>query len=415
MSDKADSPEVVLVGGGIGGSALATVLSRAGISTLILEKSAVHVDHVRGEWVAPWGVAETERLGLYDTLLAAGGHHLGEHIPFGDDVDEATARAETLDFAAFAGAGFKPPLCMRHPDMCNLLNATATKAGATLLREVSDVRVVAGTPPAVHFRHEGRDYELKPRLVIGADGRNSVVRGQVGIELHRDPTHHLMAGLLVDDVEGWPESLQTFGTEGDINFLVFPQSPTRARLYICYGIDQKRRFAGTDNQSRFLDAFRLKTVPCSEILANGTPAGPCNSYGNEDTWTDSPLAPGVVLIGDAAGHNDPIIGQGLSITYRDVRIVRDLMLENREWAMETFRPYAEERSERMRRLRMTASALSILNAEFGPAAQARRVKYREERARGGFIDTAPVAFIGPESLPAEAFRAETLHRLRMLV
>ena len=38
-----------------------------------------------------------------------------------------------------------------------------------------------------------------------------------------------------------------------------------------------------------------------------------------------PFVPGVVLIGDAAGHDDPIIGQGLSIAYRDVRIVRDLM------------------------------------------------------------------------------------------
>src|SRR5579863_663454 len=407
-----DNPEVVIVGAGIGGSALATVLARAGISTLVLEKSTVHIDHVRGEWVAPWGVAETQRLGLYDTLIEAGGHHLGEHIGFGDEVDETTARAEALNFAAFEGAGFKPPLCMRHPDMCDLLNATAARGGATLLRKVSDVHVIAGNSPEVHFNHEGRTCQLKPRLVVGADGRNSIVRGQIGIELHRDPTHHLMAGMLVDGVDGWPPSLQTFGTEADINFLVFPQSATRARLYICYGIDQKRRFAGADNQARFLDAFRLKTVPGSECLVGGTPAGPCNSYGNEDSWTDSPVAPGVVLIGDAAGHNDPIIGQGLSISYRDVRIVRELMLENRDWKVDTFRPYVDERRERMRRLRMTASRFSILNAEFGPRALERRVKFREERARSAFIDIAPVAFIGPETFPPEAFTEQTLDELR---
>ena len=409
-----DNPEVVIVGGGIGGSALATVLARAGISTLVLEKSSVHIDHVRGEWLAPWGVTEAQRIGLYDALIAAGGHHLGEHIGFGDDVDETTARAEALKFAAFEGAGFKPPLCMRHPDMCNLLNATAVRDGATLLREVVDVRVIAGDSPEVHFKHEGRSYQLKPRLVVGADGRNSIVRGQIGVELHRDPTHHLMAGLLVDRIEGWPASLQTFGTEADINFLVFPQSATRARLYICYSSDQKKRFAGADNQARFLDAFRLKTVPGSECLVRGTPAGPCNSYGNEDTWTDSPSAPGVVLIGDAAGHNDPIIGQGLSITYRDVRIVRDLMLENRDWRPGAFRPYADERRERMRRLRITASTFSILNAEFGPRAQERRAKFRQERARGAFVDTAPVAFIGPEAFPAEAFSEQMLERVRAL-
>jgi menaquinone-9 beta-reductase len=34
----------------------------------------------------------------------------------------------------------------------------------------------------------------------------------------------------------------------------------------------------------------------------------------------------VVLVGDAAGHNDPIIGQGLSIALRDVRLVGEAIL-----------------------------------------------------------------------------------------
>jgi len=412
--EKHTNPEVAIVGAGIGGSALAIVLARAGIAVTVIEKSLVHVDHVRGEWLAPWGVAETQRLGLYDTLIEAGGHHLGRHIGYGDDIDAATAEAQLLDLTAFENAGFKRPLCMRHPDMCNLLNAEAIKAGAELIRGVSDVQVVAGVAPEVHFRHDGRDRKFNPRIVIGADGRNSVVRAQVGIEQHRDPTHHLMAGMLVDDTTGWPADLQVFGTEERINFLAFPQSPERVRLYICYGMDEKRRFAGADNQARFLDAFRLTTVPGSEHLANGTPSGPCNSYGNEDTWTDVPYVPGVVLIGDAAGHNDPIIGQGLSISYRDVRIVRDLMLENRDWAADIFRPYAEERRERMRRLRLTASTFSILSVEFGDRARNRRTRVREERLRGSFPDVAPAAFVGPEVLPAELFDETILDRLRAM-
>ena len=374
-------PEVVIVGAGIGGGALATVLARAGIAVTILEKSLEHVDHVRGEWLAPWGVAETQRLGLYETLLAAGGHHLGRHISYGDDVDAATAESQPLDLTAFAGAGFKPPLCMRHPVMCDLLDAEAIKSGADLIRGVTDLQVTAGAAPAVRFRHDGVEHKFNPRIVIGADGRNSTVRTQVGIDQHRNPTHHLMAGMLVDGTAGWPADLQIFGTEARVNFLAFPQSAERVRLYICYGTDEKRRLAGADNQARFLDAFRLACVPGSEHLANGTPSGPCNSYGNEDAWTDVPYVPGVVLIGDAAGHNDPIIGQGLSISYRDVRIVRDLMLENRSWTPEVFQPYAEERRERMRRLRLTASTFSILNAEFGDHARERRKKVREDRMR----------------------------------
>jgi 2-polyprenyl-6-methoxyphenol hydroxylase-like FAD-dependent oxidoreductase len=303
---------------------------------------------------------------------------------------------------------------MRHPDMCNLLNGEAIEDGAELIRGVTDVQVVAGAAPEVRFRHDGVERKFTPRLVIGADGRNSVVRAQVGIEQHRDPTHHLMAGMLVDNTTGWPADLQVFGTEECINFLAFPQSAERVRLYICYSLDDKRRFAGADNQARFLDAFRLATVPLSEHLANGTPSGPCNSYGNEDTWTDVPYVPGVVLIGDAAGHNDPIIGQGLSISYRDVRIVRDLMLEHRNWTPEIFRPYADERRERMRRLRLTASTFSILSVEFGSRARERRLRVREERLRNSFPDLGPAAFVGPEILPAELFDETILDRLRAM-
>ncbi len=414
MGINSDHPEVCVVGAGIGGSALACVLAQSGIATTIIEKSTEHIDHVRGEWLAPWGVKETERLGLYELLLHAGGHHLKRHIPFGDDIDAEIAQTQTLDLTAFEGAGLKPPLCMRHPDMCDLLNAEAIARGARLMRGVSDVEITPGASPEVRFRHADRTIQFNPRLVVGADGRNSIVRVQAGVVQHRDPTHHLMAGLLVDNTGGWPQDLQVFGTEGDVNFLAFPQSATRVRLYICYATDQKRRFSGAESQANFLQAFRLKSVPGSQYLANGTPAGPCNSYGNEDTWTETPFAPGVVLIGDAAGHNDPIIGQGLSITYRDVRIVRDLMLGDRNWTPEVFRPYAEERSERMRRLRLTASSVSILNAEFGPRALERRRKVREERARGTIADLLPVGFVGPEVLPAEMFSEQYLEQLRAL-
>ena len=50
--------DVVIAGAGIGGSALATVLARAGRSVLVLEKKTAYRDRVRGEWMAPWGVAE---------------------------------------------------------------------------------------------------------------------------------------------------------------------------------------------------------------------------------------------------------------------------------------------------------------------------------------------------------------------
>ena len=89
--------DVVIVGGGIGGSALGAALAEAGLAVEILERTTEFEDRVRGEWMAPWGVAEAKRLGLYEALVASGGHHLSRHIPYDEALDRGAARQTQLD------------------------------------------------------------------------------------------------------------------------------------------------------------------------------------------------------------------------------------------------------------------------------------------------------------------------------
>ena len=69
----AETYDLVIIGGGIGGSALATVMQRAGRSCLVLERTTEFPDRTKGEWIAPWGVAEAQRLGVLDDLATARG------------------------------------------------------------------------------------------------------------------------------------------------------------------------------------------------------------------------------------------------------------------------------------------------------------------------------------------------------
>lgn len=407
-----DHYDLIIVGGGIGGSALATVMARAGRSVLLLEQSETYQDRVRGEWIAPWGVDEVKRLGLYDLLVDAGGHHLTRHVTYDEGRDPAAAEAEALPLSIFR-PGVPGPLCLGHPKHCQTLFDAAKAAGAEALRGVRVASARGGATPTVVFDHEGETREAQARLVVGADGRTSQVREAAGITLHQDKPHHWFAGLLVEGAPGWADDLQAIGTEGDFGFLAFPQGGGKIRLYGGYALDEARRFKGEDGPRRFLDAFAMTCSPQNRHIVAAQPAGPLFSYINADSWTDEPFAEGVVLVGDAAGWNDPIIGLGLSITYRDVRIVSDILKAGEDWSAQAFAPYAEERAERMRRLRFAGQIQSAIDMEFDEAAKARRHSYHERGAADPSLKMHSLAVMaGPEALPPEAFTEA--HRARVL-
>ncbi len=404
--------DLVIVGGGIGGSALAAVMAQAGRSVLLLEQSEVYEDRVRGEWIAPWGVAEVRRLGLYDRLMAAGGHHITHHVTYDETLDPFAAEASALPLGIFRD-GIPGPLCLGHPRHCQTLFDAAAEAGATVLRGVQVLEVAAGARPKVTYEEGGQAKEAVGRLLVGADGRTSKVRDAVGIGLVQDRPHHWFAGLLVEGVDGWRPDLQAIGTEDEFGFLAFPQGQGRVRVYGGYPLDQAQRFKGADGARRFLDAFAMRCSPNNQHLVAGRPAGPLFSYFNADSWTDRPFAEGVVLVGDAAGWNDPILGLGLSITYRDVRIVSELLKADDDWRPSLFEEYGEERAERMRRLRFTAKLQAALDMEFGDAARARRRSLFERSAADPSLKAHAFAVMaGPESLPPEMFTDD--HRARVL-
>jgi 2-polyprenyl-6-methoxyphenol hydroxylase-like FAD-dependent oxidoreductase len=93
-----------------------------------------------------------------------------------------------------------------------------------------------------------------------------------------------------------------------------PQGGDRIRLYLCYDFADKAPYAGARRQDHLIATFAgLRCLPYAAAIAGVRPIGHFNCFSNEDHWVEDPTAPGVVLVGDAAGHNDPILGQGLSI------------------------------------------------------------------------------------------------------
>lgn len=96
MIDLTSHPEVVVIGAGVAGGAVALSLARSGYDVVVLEKSRQHEDRVRGEFIVPWGVAEAHELGILGLLELAGGNYTVRSIPYGEDTEPDRARAAAL-------------------------------------------------------------------------------------------------------------------------------------------------------------------------------------------------------------------------------------------------------------------------------------------------------------------------------
>ncbi|MGQ0719836.1 MAG: NAD(P)/FAD-dependent oxidoreductase [Pseudonocardiales bacterium] len=406
--------DVVVVGGGIAGSALATVLARDGYEVLVLERQTAYRDKVRGEVVVCWGVAELLRLDLEKPLLDAGGSYADRFVGFDETTDPGAAEAAAAPLDQML-PGVPGALDVGHPEACEALTRAAEAAGASVVRGVGDVLVTPEPGPTVRYEHDDVEHEVSCRLVAGADGRQSTVRRQLGIPLAQTTPRTLGGGLLVDDLHAWPANRISIGTEGDLLFLVFPRAAGRARLYLLHDIAQKGRFAGPDRHNEFLAAYQFRCIPGSEMFSAARPAGPCAFYPMNDSWTETPYAPGAVLLGDAAGWNDPITGQGLSIALRDVRIVSEILRSGPDWSPAAFEPYGEERRERMRRLRLAAQVRTDIAATFSPDGATRRKAYNRVWHTDPVLAGSRLANqLGPEKVAAEAFAPETIHRILAL-
>jgi 2-polyprenyl-6-methoxyphenol hydroxylase-like FAD-dependent oxidoreductase len=411
VDDRAD---VVVVGGSLAGATLATVLARAGVGVTVLERETQFRDRVRGESIAPWGGAEAQKLGLEQLLLDAGGSYASMVIPY----DEVLTYDESMRLATPVGKlvpGVGGWLDVGHPQMCEAVLGEAVATGANVVRGVTDVTLTPGSQPEVTYVLDGVQHTRTPRLVVGADGRNSSIRRALGIELQETPVKCMGGGMLVADVEGWPIEEWAVGTVGDVYYIVVPRIGGLARLYLLHDVAQKGRFSGPDRQAELLAAFRLPCVPNSDVIADGTPAGPCSFHPMNDAWCDRPLAEGAVLIGDAAGWNDPINGQGLAVALRDARMVGEVIASGADLVPAAFEDYAVERRERMRRLRAAALVATEIRATFSPASvQRRRVFFEKAAVDSSLLMPWAATIMGPEAIPADFFTDENIESILAL-
>jgi 2-polyprenyl-6-methoxyphenol hydroxylase-like FAD-dependent oxidoreductase len=291
--------DATIVGGGIGGCTLAIALRAAGWTVALAERTQRYRDRVRGEGVAPWGVAEATRLGVAGLLLEEAG---ARELPFWDTWHSALPRRDVL--------------AQRDPHRRGVLTFRHHIAQAVLLDHAERIGVHVHRPAAAVplRRHRGRWHvrahgtEIRSRLLLIASGRPQ----SRGTRVHRDPVTHSVTGAILHAPHADPDAVATARTPHG-RLLAFPLSDGHVRVY---HMTATAPSSPGHAQARLLEDAAAAIPNLTEAA---TLIGPCATFPGASYWPQTITAEQAACIGDAAGVTDPSIGQGLSITFRDVR------------------------------------------------------------------------------------------------
>jgi 2-polyprenyl-6-methoxyphenol hydroxylase-like FAD-dependent oxidoreductase len=156
------------------------LLARAGVDVTVLEKHADFLRDFRGDTIHPSTLGIMDELGMVDEFLA---------LPHQKVTQVGISTAETeLVFADFSRLPGKFPYVAFMPQW-ELLNFLAAKAeqypGFRLLRstEATGLLVENGLVTGVRTNGPEGQRDLTARLVVAADGRDSVLRKSAGLEV----------------------------------------------------------------------------------------------------------------------------------------------------------------------------------------------------------------------------------------
>ena len=357
--------DVIVVGAGIAGSAMALALMRDGFEVALIEARAPlawnAADEVDARVVAL--AADTvllfEELGVWSEVLAArASPYRRMHV--WDGLAPGQLEFDSADRGEAALGWIVENRLLQHVLWRALVKSI--DAGASLsLRCPAEVTGVENDLTGVAVTLEDGT-RLRARLLIAADGANSPIRKQLGIGT-RDRDYGQRAIVAHVGTERSHESTawQRFQPGGPLAFL--PLADGRSSIVWSLQNDEATRLLALD------DAAFCAELGCALDFRLGaiTSITPRHAFPLRMRLAERYVAGRCALLGDAAHAVHPLAGQGLNLGLRDVRNLREQVRGARARNSDHGAAHVLRRYERERRSENTlaANSFSVIESSFG--------------------------------------------------
>jgi 2-polyprenyl-6-methoxyphenol hydroxylase-like FAD-dependent oxidoreductase len=300
-----------IAGGGPAGMMLGFLLARAGVDVAVLEKHADFLRDFRGDTVHPSTLEMMHELGILDDFLRRPHQQLDRlKVQIGDTSLWAADFSHLPTHAKFIAL-------MPQWDFLNFLGEHAARYPEFQLRmqaEVVDLIQENGDVTGVRAKTPNGDLTVRSDLVVGSDGRRSIVREKAGLNVVEKGAPMDVLWMRISRQASDPP--QTLGRidMGRILVMIYRGEYWQCAFVIPKGTAEELKARGIEN-------FRAEIARLVPYLRN--------RLGELKDWNDVSLLtvkvdrletwykPGLLCIGDAAHAMSPIGGVGINLAVQD--------------------------------------------------------------------------------------------------
>lgn len=315
--------DIIIVGAGPAGSALAYFLASNGLDVQLIDKSDFPRDKTCGDGLSPRALHVLRKMGLFEEVRNAGFEirRIAFFAPNGNQL--------VLPLPAYRNLPDFSVVLPRYT-FDNILRNHAVAAGANFLAPATVIDVVRdenGIITGVRANTPNGLIKLYARLIIFATGAAYSLLERASLLRHTPDfsraarAYYEGVGELSDVIEFHYDSVPLPGYGW-----IFPTSATSANIGAGYYVPPRK--PPIKNSPRQVLGEFIANPRIAQMLANAHTTSPVKGYPLRFDFPQSQIAfPGLFLVGEACGLVNPLTGEGIDYALESAELAADILLQ----------------------------------------------------------------------------------------